>query len=282
MCYARLFIHVTDSGVMPDTLPQSGLFRGFGLTPIYNMNFTVDNDWVEGAGADTSGYSLSVIGYYPSRHLSLVEVFDVAGNEDSITSTYKPNYDSIKPPIQNLGIWDSGTPPHVAFDTIINEGESPFDLSMLHLRYGNDGFSLFDSSGGPADLSPIPVGQYRLVQIQFKAVKTTRVVDSIVFGNDCDSLSAAIIGSGGVYDFLVTSQTWPEEPIGNCYPKTVEIENLSNDSITIDSALVGRYRAFQIGQHLSRSPFRTLRPQAYRSSLAIAPIPILLLLQIVR
>jgi hypothetical protein len=49
--------------------------------------------------------------------------------------------------------------------------------------------------------------------------------------------SVAVIGSGGSNDFLVTSQSWLNEPYNGtpvAYTKTVEIENLSSNPITID------------------------------------------------
>jgi hypothetical protein len=231
MCY-EAFIHVADSGLLPNDTPQSGL-NEIVVDSIYNMNYQPDADFIAGSGADTSGYSISVSDLaFPA--IAVVEVFDVAGNETTITNSYTPDYDSIKPAIQNLGVWINGQP-NVAFDTIFNEGQTPFDLSILHLKYGNVGFTLFDSTGGPLDLSPIPVGRYRIVEITFEATQKTLVVDSIVYGNSCDTQAVAVIGSGGADDFLVTSQTWPDEPLGNCYPESVEIENLSPDTITIDS-----------------------------------------------
>jgi hypothetical protein len=235
MCYGA-FIHVTDSGLLPDTMPQSGLSE-IQLDTVYNMVYLPDPNWIPGSGADTSGYSVNVVDLALPA-IIIVEVYDLAGNETTVTSTYTPNYDSIKPPIQNLGVWINGQP-NVAFDTIFNEGQTPFDLSVLHLTNDTAGFSIFDSIGGPVDLSPIPVGHYRIVEIVFEAKQKSPVIDSLVAGNACDSQTVAIIGSGGANDFLVTSQEWINEPLpapSNGYVKTVEIENLSGIPITIDSA----------------------------------------------
>ncbi len=235
MCYGA-FIHVTDSGLLPNGTPQSGLGE-IEVDSIYNMNYQHDADFIAGSGADTGGYSIIVVD--PTKPaIAIVEVLDLAGNETTITTNYTPNYDSIKPAIQNLGVWINGQP-NIAFDTIFNEGQTPYDLSVLHLLYGNVGFSIFDSTGGPLDLSPIPVGQYRIVEIEFTAKDSTFAVDSIIFGNDCDTQSVAIIGSGGANDFVVTNQVWENEPLPappGGFVKTVEIENLSGRTITIDSA----------------------------------------------
>jgi len=85
-----------------------------------------------------------------------------------------------------------------------------------------------------------------LIQIQFVALVSTKAVDSIIYGNACNPQSVAVIGSGGAADFVVTNQTWPNEPLGNCYPKQVFIENLSKGQITIDSAWWSDTKHFHI------------------------------------
>lgn len=107
MCY-RAFIHLSDSGFLPNsTDTQTGLGEIL-LDSIYNMSFNVDNDWIEGSGADTSGYSINVVDPALPAIL-IVDVFDLAGNETTVTSTYKPNFIEIEPPLQNLGVWISGS-----------------------------------------------------------------------------------------------------------------------------------------------------------------------------
>ncbi len=233
-CYSA-YVHVSDSGLLPDGLNhQSGLGE-IRLDSSYNMRFVPDPGFTEGSGYDTSDYSMFVVD--PTKPAILVvEVYDIAGNETKITSVYEPLDFSIVPPLQNLGVWHSGVPPNVAYDTLFNLGEVPLTLTELHLLYGNVGFSIYDSIGGPPDLSPLQPGQHRLIRIQFEAVILTRAVDSIIFGTTCDVQSVAVLGSGGAADFIVTDQTWPNEPLGNCYPKVVDIENLSDGALTIDTA----------------------------------------------
>ncbi len=225
------FIHLTDTGALASGLDM------IRLNSAYNMNYQVDPNWIEGSEVDTGGYSLYVVN--PSQPgILIVSVFDVAGNRTTITSVYAPVVDSIKPPLQSLGTWVSG-PPKVAYDTLYNKGQDAFDITELHLLKGNVGFSLFDSIGGPLNMSPVQPGQRRLIQIQFKAIDSAIVTDSIIFGDSCFTQSAALIGSGGAVDFYVSSQSWPDElltVLPTCYPKTVTIYNFSPDTLTIDKA----------------------------------------------
>ena len=182
-CYDA-FVHVSDSGLLPGGQKQSGLGE-IRLDTQVNMNFQVNSDWIEGSGADSSGYTMNVVD--PSKPaILIVEVFDLAGNCDSITSVYQPAVDSIKPPVQNLGVTLSGSNvPNVKFDTIFNTGKTVFDIGTLQLLKGNVGFTIFDSIGGPLDLSPLLPGHSRLIMIKFLAVQPTPVTDSILFGNAC-------------------------------------------------------------------------------------------------
>lgn len=226
------FIHLADTGSLPSKLDM------IRFDSAYNMNYTVDPNWIEGAEFDTSNYALSV--FNPSKPaILIVSVFDCAGNHTTITSIYAPAIDSMRPSWQNLGTWIAPNPARIAFDTLNNPGTTVFDITELHLLKGNVGFSLFDSIGGPLDLSPLQPGQRRLIQIQFKAVDSALVIDSIIYGNDCGVKSVAVIGAGGAADFFVTSQSWPDELVTSsqqCYPKTVTIFNFSTDTLTIDQA----------------------------------------------
>ncbi len=233
-CY-QSFIHVSDSGLLPNPADtQSGL-DAIWIDSSHNMIFQPDADWIEGSGADTSGYTATVID--PTKPgIVTVQVYDLAGNLTTVTTTYIPNYALIVPAEQNLGVWINGAP-NIAYDTIYNKGTLPFDITELQLLKGDVGFTLHDSIGGPLDLSPLAPNERRVIQIEFAAVEPTYVVDSIIFDGQCNSMSVAVIGSGGANDFLVTSQTWVNEPYDGTpasYTKTVEIENLSTKPITID------------------------------------------------
>jgi hypothetical protein len=225
------FIHLSDTGALASGLDM------IRVDSIYNMNYTVDPNWLEGSESGTSDYTISVVN--PSRPgIITVSVFDVAGNHTTIRSVYAPVIDSIKPPLQNLGTWESG-PPKIAYDTLYNMGADAFDITELQLLNDNLGFSLFDSIGGSVDRSPVPPGQRRLIQIQFQAKDSSLVIDSILYGDSCFVQAVVVIGSGGAADFFVTSQSWPDELLTSpptCYPKNVTIYNFSTDTLTIDKA----------------------------------------------
>ncbi len=235
-CYTA-YIHVTDSGFLPNDSTKQSALSEIRLDSVYNMSYIPDPNFIEGAGQDSSDYVMYVVD--PTKPAILVvEVYDIAGNETKITSVYEPLEFIMEPPVQNLGVWGTGVAPNVAYDTIYNLGEVPLTLNELHLLYGNVGFSIYDSVGGPLDLSPLQPGQRRIIQIQFEALVSTRAVDSIIYGNTCDFQSVAVIGGGGAPDFIVTDQMWPRELLTKprtCYPKAVTIENLTKSTITIDS-----------------------------------------------
>ena len=237
-CY-QSYVHVTDSGLLPGGQSQSGLSE-IRLDSVYNMTFLLDQDWLDGTGRDSVGYGMFIVDPNEPAIL-IVSAFDMAGNRTTITSTYIPQVAVIEPPERNLGVYipGSGNPPNIAYDTLINEGTTAFDIDSLYLKYGNVGFSLHNSAGGPVDKSPLAPGTRRIIQIQFKAIQATRAVDSIIFGNTCDLQAVAVIGGGGAPDFFVTSQTWPNVLLTQpptCYQGSVRIENLSKSAVTIDSA----------------------------------------------
>lgn len=234
-CYQAL-IHLSDSGINPGGIPQSKLAM-IRLDTDYNMAYILNPDWKEGSGADTGGYSMFVLDRTKPAYLQ-VHAFDMDGNATTVTSTYTPQVAEIIPPLKNLGASIGGTTVY-AYDTIINTGLTPFKFDQLSLLYGNVGFSL-DSGMTPQVLA---VGEKRILKIAFTSVKTTTVVDSIIFGDECGTQSVAVVGSGGDADFLVSDQHWlnevvspPSAPPPTGYIKSVTIENPSLAPINIVSA----------------------------------------------
>jgi hypothetical protein len=235
-CY-HSFIHVTDSGILPNSLGMQSGLAAIWLDSSNNMRFQPDSNWLEGSCADTSGYAATVIDSSKPGIL-IVDVSDLAGNLTTITTTYQTHYAGLEPPLRNLGTWTLANPPAISYDTIYNLGSTPYNFDELQLLHGNVGYIIFDSIGGPLDLSPIPVGGRRLIQIQFQALNTASAMDSIIFGTECELNAVAVIGNGGGADFTVSNQTWPNEPLPapvGGYQETVTISNLSNHPITIDS-----------------------------------------------
>ncbi len=244
-CY-QSFVHLTDSGFLPGGVDKQSGLQSIAIDSVYNMSYLLDPDWLDGRGVDSGGYGMFVVD--PTKPaILIVNVFDAAGNETTITSTYQPQVAEIVPPLNNLGVYNNGSPPNIGWDTLINLGTTPFNIDSLQLKYGTAGFSLHNAAGGPVDKSPLApkdssTGQSgrRLIQIQFVDPTNQSQVDSIIFGDFCDLQVVAVIGSGGAPDFAVTSNTWPNvlltKPVPTCYQGSVRIENLSKSPITIDSA----------------------------------------------
>ncbi len=235
-CY-QAFVHVSDSGLLPNPADtQSGL-AAIWQDSLVNMTFVPDSDWIEGSGADTGGYAVTVID--PTQPgFAQVVVYDLGGNVTTVTTTFRPSYAAIEPPLQNLGVSIADSVKK-AYDTIFNAGKDTILISALRLAKGNVGFTIYDSIGGPVDLSPLPPGERRLIQIQFKAMQLLPVTDNILVGNDCYLSVAELIGSGGADDFTVSNRNWMNELLpapAEGYRNSVTISNLSDVSITIDSA----------------------------------------------
>lgn len=245
-------VHVTDSGeIAPpkNDSPQTGiaivkLDSDYNMTYIAPLTGPAGNQvpFIEGSGVPSIDYSMYVTD--PSKPAILViDVYDVAGNETEITSSYLPVVDTIVPPLRNLGVQIAPAPANVAYDTIYNTGQGPVTIDNVSLKYGNKGFTLYDSIGGPISY-PIVIqpGNRYLVQIQFMSppgiVGTS--LDSIIITNPCNTQAVAVVGSGGANDFSVTNDYWinvPDVPVPNGgYQRPVTIANLSSDTIVIDSA----------------------------------------------
>jgi len=198
-CYDA-YIELSDTGNL-----QTGLGK-IEIDSITNMGFQLDTSWVEGLGIDTGGYGMSVAD--PSKPAYLhVSVYDIAGNLTTITSTYKPQYATIGPPVR-----DFGTVPKpgsaTLYDTIRNVSDTPFNITKLALALGNQGFTLVNP-----DLSPIPPDSMRLVEIQFSPVIGQEAFDTIKFGDPCFILPVIVQGNAGAPDFYVTDQTWKDVPL---------------------------------------------------------------------
>ncbi|HEY3876001.1 MAG TPA: IgGFc-binding protein, partial [Candidatus Kapabacteria bacterium] len=286
-CYVGEVV-IEDSGIFPPNDTQSGI-SGIVLDSMYNMTYSPQlvPPFITGSDVQGSSYGMYVNNLYKPALLR-IDIFDEAGNETIVTSTYTPAMDTFVPPLQNLGvdINPPGTPVNIAYDTIYNYGDSIFDIDILELLKGNVGFTLHDSVGGPVDLSPMPPHSRRLIEIQFVSVQSTPVIDSIHFGNACHVMSVAVIGSGGSNDFVVTSQTWADErlpvPVGG-YIKTVEVVSLSSGPIMILHPFWADQKHFRIAidsnsnspnylDSLTTFPF-TLPPSPAKIPISIAYFP---------
>ncbi len=204
MCYGA-FVHLADSGLNPGGIPQSTLNK-IQVDSDYNMTFLLDTDWAEGVGLDTSGYGMSITDRSKDAYLR-VTVYDVAGNVTTIISTYKPNFATITPAVQDFGTVSlSGSA--TLYDTIRNTGTTPFNMTVLKLKLDTEGFTLVSP-----DTSPLAPGAMRLVEIQFNPKKGAEAYDTILFGNECLLESPIVEGNAGAPDFSVDDQYWTNVPL---------------------------------------------------------------------
>ncbi len=202
------------------------------LDTVRNMSYSLDPRWQEGAPRNTSYYQMSVIDQAQPATL-VVSAFDMAGNRTTITSTYTPQTVRIGPPLQNFGLGNSSTCVY-RYDTLVNTGEVPLAFNTLNLALNNQGFSI-DS----AVMTPLSVGEARLIKLCFKSVSGARVFDTIVFGDSCAFEEAALTGSGGQADFYVTGHDLGTQSLGASTEFCVLLINSSTtQAITIDSIWV--------------------------------------------
>ncbi len=222
------------------------LDTGLNATGIYyirvdtinNMGFTLDPNWVEGTAKPTSYYDLLVPDITKPGML-VVSAFDMAGNHTTITSTYTPQAAHVGPPLQDFGvsITDSCT---YMYDTLVNTGKTPYPFTTLKLVLGNQGFSI-DS----AVISPLAVGEKRLIKLCFKLAKGYFACDTLLFGDACMTQEAILAGTGGGPNFRITGHNWgavllsQAVPFPSTSPLPIEVVNTSpTQSITIDSMWV--------------------------------------------
>jgi hypothetical protein len=170
----------------------------------YNMAFFGDPNWIEGSGLPLSYYDMFVLDSTQPAELK-VSIFDLAGNQTSVTSTYIPQVATIGPVVQNFGVGSTAGPQVIRYDTIKNIGQAPFNFNTLKLKLGNQGFTI-DS----ADKSPIPVGGVRIIKLGFQPnpSNTSTVIDSLIFGDPCIIQEVALLGNGGAPDFTVTDDNF--------------------------------------------------------------------------
>ncbi len=230
-CY-RALVHLSDSGNLPGITPpqpQSHL-NAIHVDTIYNMAYQPDPypNWIEGAGLDTSGYSMFVADRTKPAIL-VVETIDLAGNVTTITSTYTPQVAGIAPPLQDFGV--GKLTPTYEYDTLINQGKIPFKFTNVSLLHGDVGFKIDSAATGP-----LAVGEKRIIKISFLPVKQTTVHDTIIFGDECLVDSAAVVGSGGAPDFWVADVIWKDVPLtppspGAWVEKAAAIHNTSKQDV---------------------------------------------------
>lgn len=205
-CFAA-HVDLSDSGLNQSKL---GYIR---LDTIYNMAYSKDDpNWAEGVGKNSSFYDMYVLDSTKEAILEIA-IFDIAGNESIITSTYQPQFAAIVPPARDFGIGNLGGAPVYQYDTIINLGKKQFsftDLKLLNPGYGNgkSGF-MIDS----AVVTPLAVGETRIIKLSFIPQQSSTSFDTVVFGDPCLQQKVIVYGTGGGGDFRITDYDFGTVPI---------------------------------------------------------------------
>jgi hypothetical protein len=221
--------HVTLSDYVH---PVDTKISTINLDSINNMYFTLDPSYLAGTSMDSSFYDMCVADSSKPAFLQ-VTVYDNAGNETHVASTYKPQTAIIEPQITNFG---TGVAPGVIEETVYikNTGVTPFNLSTLKLQNGKLGFTLKTVPTGI-----IPVGDSVAVLVDFTPIILQTVQDTIFAGDACVLQQALVIGNGGAPDFQVTSDDFGCIDTGSSIQNLkVTITNPSKGPITIDSIVV--------------------------------------------
>jgi hypothetical protein len=183
-------INVTDKGT------ESAKLNAIDLDTVSNFEFNIDPNWQAGAGKEASFYDIEVIDQSKEAYVSVV-VYDGAGNTATINSRYTPQIATISPELTDFGIVN-GTIPVTKKVTITNIGRTDFNITTLKLKLGNKGFALVNP-----DKSPLRPGEARDITVSFLSIVPETVGDTIIFGDDCYTQQAVVIGNGGAADYTV-------------------------------------------------------------------------------
>ncbi|HEY3876706.1 MAG TPA: hypothetical protein VGM92_14620, partial [Candidatus Kapabacteria bacterium] len=182
---AEIVSNCTDATVtFTDTGMDASLLSAIWIDSIYNATFALDSAWQEGVPT-ASGYFISSV-MDPTQPAYLqTTAYDVAGNSTTVTLRCTPPGITIVPAIDNVGTYVQPAPENIAYDTIYNNGSTPFAIDSITLTNNSTGFSLSDSIGGPIDTSAIPAHSRRIVRIQFGGTAIPSI-DTLVVKNACN------------------------------------------------------------------------------------------------
>ena len=234
-CYTG-FVHVSDSGLEPNGIDSESGINQIVVDSIYNLYYEPDiPSFIPGSDVDTTGYGWGPIDITKSGIL-IVSIFDLAGNETTVTSTYTPFGASIEPLSQDFGDWFVNQP-KILFDTLYNFGRTSFPIGGISLKYGDRGFSLHDSTGGPLDLSEIPPGGHRLIEIEFQPSSLGMSTDTLLFNGTCTNESGGLSGAGITPDWSIDTATWRDVPFPGSVSEPITVHNTMSVPIHITSAL---------------------------------------------
>jgi len=202
---------------------------------INNISYTLDPNFVTGAGFDSSFYDVEIIDNTKEAFLS-VSAYDVAGNRATSISIYKPQLLKFTSQVVNVGVTDVGTSISL-LDTFCNIGVLPFHFtaSSLNLVNGSKGF-VIDSVGADGDVA---VGACRIIKIHFAPKTSTTATDTLKITNPCYAIISTLIGNGGQPDYTLSNGDFKCHEIGTVTKiSDVSVTDLSIASTTFDSIFV--------------------------------------------
>ncbi len=171
---------------LSDSRPDDSKLNSIVIDSLFNMSFTIDPNFVSGAGIDSSYYDLHVIDS-TQEAFALVSVYDFAGNRTNIKSTYIPQMVSIDPSIENFGVVQVGTT-ICRYITFTNIGKNPYSYQSIKLIFGNKGF-VIDSTGNN---SPIHVGGTHTIRVCFSALTSGEANDTLEISDGCLTIDASV------------------------------------------------------------------------------------------
>ena len=230
---------VTESGncfsfhvIANDILPSDSKLGQVVTDTMFNMLFTLDSNFVPGAGIGTSFYDLHIVDSTKEAIIT-VSIYDLAGNRTTVTSIYKPQIVKFSVNPLNFGVGSVGNFSFL-YDTICNTGSIPFHFKTANLSLVKKsvGFSI-DSIGADGD---IPVGGCRVIKIRFAPLSPPTVRDTLAIFDTCSTIICLLVGNAGVPDFALSDFNFGCIDLGKVSTVNATIaSNFGAGAITIDS-----------------------------------------------
>lgn len=191
--------------------PSVGLESGIvfmHVDSIRNMSYLLNPDYQEGMQRAKQSYDMSVLDHTRPAIL-IASAFDQAGNRTTVTSTYRPQYAQLGPPLTDFGVGNA-TKCVIIYDTLANLGDTTFTYKSLKLVFGDKGFTI-DTTFVKNTLQ---VGERRLIRICFKSITGASAWDTLALDDGCGIQKVVLVGNGGLPDFYVTGSDFGTQTLG--------------------------------------------------------------------
>ena len=226
------FVHLTDSGLLPDGIhSQSGLSM-LALDTLYNMNYVPDvPGFIEGSDVDTTGFGANPIDRNQPAYLRLT-VYDANGNSSTVTLNYTPFPLTISPHPLDFGTEIASFTRTTLYDTLSNATTDTLPLDTFYLAHGTKGFRIDSAKTGA--LLP---GAERIIKLSFDSVAVGSAYDTLIAGNGCITALVPLRGAGIAVNWKADSARWENVPFpGMPVMKSLTVHNGMTLPIHISSA----------------------------------------------